>query len=52
MPEQTNNCLIYVCGPPPMMKALCGNKTPDKQQGQLIGHLNDMAYIKEQVFKF
>lgn len=46
------DALIMVCGPPPMMAALSGDKAPDKSQGPLTGLLKDMGYSSEQVYKF
>lgn len=47
---------ILVCGPPPMMKAISGDKEfpPGKapQQGPLDGLLKEMGYTEDQVFKF
>jgi len=44
--------LIMVCGPPGMMKAISGEKTPTFEQGPLTGLLSNMKYSSEQVFKF
>lgn len=47
--------MVYVCGPPPLYKAVCGPKgTPDdpKAQGELGGLLKDMGYADTAVFKF
>jgi len=52
MPPPGNDTLIYVCGPPPMMTAISGNKTPDYQQGELTGLLKDTGYTAAQVYKF
>ena len=39
LPEPNDDNLILVCGPPPMMKAISGDKAPDKSQGAfLISH--------------
>lgn len=35
LPEPSDDNLVLVCGPPPMMKAISGEKAPDKSQGQL-----------------
>lgn len=43
---------VQVCGPPPMMKAISGDKAEDKSQGELSGLLAKMGYSKEQVYKF
>jgi len=48
--------IILVCGPTPMMKAVCGDKeyvagqTP--KQGPLAGMLKEMGYSENQVYKF
>jgi cytochrome-b5 reductase len=34
------------------MKAVSGDKAPDKSQGELTGALKDLGYAPEQVFKF
>lgn len=44
--------MVYVCGPPPMMKAVSGDKAPDKSQGELEGMLKEMGYKAEEVYKF
>lgn len=31
--------IVFVCGPPPLMEAISGDKNPDKSQGALRGHL-------------
>ena len=41
-----------MCGPPPMMEHISGNKAKDKSQGELKGILKDMGYSSDQVFKF
>eukprot|EP00052_Salpingoeca_macrocollata_P033639 m.9055 g.9055 ORF g.9055 m.9055 type:complete len:300 (-) comp5377_c0_seq1:71-970(-) len=50
-PPGTDN-MVFVCGPPPFMKAISGDKAEDKTQGELSGILKDLGYTKEQVFKF
>lgn len=52
MPAPSDDNLILVCGPPPMMKAISGSKAPDYSQGELAGLLKDMGYTEKQVFKF
>ena len=42
---------IFVCGPPPMLKAVAGPKK-GFQQGELSGALADLGFKSEQVFKF
>lgn len=43
---------MQVCGPPPMMDSVSGDKAPDKSQGELKGMLADLGYSADQVFKF
>ena len=35
-----------------MMRAISGDKLPDKSQGPLTGLLKDLGYDESQVFKF
>lgn len=46
------NVKVFVCGPPPMYKALSGGKKSPSDQGELEGALKDLGFTKEQVFKF
>ena len=39
---------IFVCGPPPMYDALCG----ERQEAELSGALADMQYVASEVTKF
>ncbi len=53
LPPPSEKTMVYVCGPPPMYKAVCGPKgTPEdpKAQGELGGYLGAMGYPN--VFKF
>jgi cytochrome-b5 reductase len=43
---------IYVCGPPSMIKDVCGPKGPDKGQGELKGMLRELGYTEDEVYKF
>ena len=52
MPAPSNDSLVMVCGPPPMVKAISGSKAPDYTQGELDGLLKDLGYTKDQVYKF
>ena len=53
LPEpKEENIKIFVCGPPPMYKAISGGKISPKDQGELSGILKDLGYSKDQVFKF
>lgn len=46
------NTHVFVCGPPPFMKAFSGEKVSPKDQGELAGILKELGYTSEQVFKF
>lgn len=52
MPEPSDDNLVCVCGPPPMMFHVSGNKAKDRTQGELQGLLKSMQYSSTQVFKF
>ncbi|KAL7686572.1 putative phthalate dioxygenase reductase, NADH:cytochrome b5 reductase [Plasmopara halstedii] len=52
MPEPSDNNLVCVCGPPPMMYHVSGDKDEDKTQGELQGLLKELKYTSSQVFKF
>eukprot|EP00127_Corallochytrium_limacisporum_P007151 Clim_evm24s243 gene=Clim_evmTU24s243 len=52
LPPPSENNLIMVCGPPGMMKAVSGDKNPDKSQGEVSGVLKTLGYTKDMVFKF
>lgn len=43
--------IIFVCGPPPFMTAVSGDKAPDKSQGTLSGYLLELGYPQERVYK-
>jgi len=52
VPAPNNDTLVMVCGPPPFMQAVSGDKTKDYQQGELTGLLKDHGYTSQNVFKF
>eukprot|EP00966_Prymnesium_polylepis_P093460 2163263-Prymnesium_polylepis.1 len=55
MPPPGERSMVYVCGPPPMYKAVCGpkgTKEDPKAQGELGGLLKQMGYSTASVFKF
>jgi cytochrome-b5 reductase len=54
LPEpKTENIKIFVCGPPPMYKAISGAKKSPSDQGELEGAiLEQLGYTKDQVYKF
>mmetsp|Transcript_8234 Transcript_8234/g.12483 ORF Transcript_8234/g.12483 Transcript_8234/m.12483 type:complete len:295 (-) Transcript_8234:33-917(-) len=52
MPKPSSDHMIFICGPPPLMKAISGNKAPDKTQGQVEGILKEKGYSESMVYKF
>lgn len=52
IPPPSDDNLVLVCGPPPMYKALSGEKKSPKDQGELSGLLKAMGYTEQQVYKF
>ncbi|KAI5149228.1 cytochrome-b5 reductase [Enteropsectra breve] len=50
--EKNSYDYIYVCGPAGFMEMISGNKTPDKQQGELTGLLAEIGIPKTKVHKF
>ena len=45
-----------VCGPDPMVEAICGKKEPNPNgppaQGSVGGFLKELGYTEDMVFKF
>ena len=52
MPPPTEETKILVCGPPPMVEAVCGAPKSFTEQGPLKGHLKALGYNEAQVYKF
>eukprot|EP01103_Thecamoeba_quadrilineata_P005042 TRINITY_DN14899_c0_g1_i1.p1 TRINITY_DN14899_c0_g1~~TRINITY_DN14899_c0_g1_i1.p1 ORF type:complete len:286 (-),score=60.00 TRINITY_DN14899_c0_g1_i1:31-888(-) len=52
LPSPSKDNLVLVCGPPPMMKVISGDKGPNYTQGELTGILKDLGYTSDQVYKF
>ena len=52
MPAPSDDNIVMVCGPPPMMKVLSGPKKSASEQGELSGLLKELNYTEAQVFKF
>ncbi|CAG9463275.1 unnamed protein product [Pedinophyceae sp. YPF-701] len=52
MPAPKDGSIVCVCGPPPMMNAISGDKNPDKSQGEVQGMLKDLGYTSDTVYKF
>jgi len=54
-PKQGDTALVYVCGPPPFMKFISGDKdftASPPAQGELIGLLKELNFSSNQVYKF
>lgn len=43
--------IIFICGPPPMVKSMAGAKNM-KDQGEFSGVLKELGYNQKNVFKF
>jgi len=54
LPNATNGEDVWlgVCGPPPFMKLLSGEKPKPTEQGELSGLLKNLGYTEKNVFKF
>lgn len=56
LPSPSDDTLVYVCGPPPMISAVSGKKGFVKGrkfgQGQIGGCLKELGYSMDMVFKF
>lgn len=48
---QAEDSVIFVCGPPPMVKSIAG-ETILMSQGRFGGILKELGYSKDRVFKF
>jgi cytochrome-b5 reductase len=51
-PKEGDKIKVFVCGPPPLYKAISGPKKSPADQGELAGHLKELGYSKDQVYKF
>jgi|EP00427_Karlodinium_veneficum_P024887 cytochrome-b5 reductase len=52
-PKPESDCLIFVCGPPPLYTIFSGPRDPPGQPpSELTGILKEMGYKTEQVIKF
>ncbi|KAH9600506.1 Flavoprotein pyridine nucleotide cytochrome reductase-like [Trypanosoma melophagium] len=54
-PNRAGDSIILVCGPPPFMEAISGDKdfnTKPPSQGQLKGMLKELGYMDKMIFKF
>merc|ERR1712194_39963 len=56
LPPPSPDALVYVCGPPPMLISVAGNKKFETgkppAQGEVGGILNKLGYSAGMVFKF
>jgi cytochrome-b5 reductase len=52
LPKPSDNSHVFICGPPPMYKAISGTKVSATDQGEVSGLLKDLGYDKTHVFKF
>lgn len=50
--SSADNVKVFVCGPPPLYKAISGPKASPSDQGELEGVLKDLDFSKDQVFKY
>lgn len=48
----TEDTKVFVCGPPSMLKSLCGEKPNPILQGSYSGILKELGFQKQNVFKF
>ncbi|KAK3077054.1 NADH-cytochrome b5 reductase [Coniosporium uncinatum] len=51
-PKMGEGFKAFVCGPPGLYKAVSGTKKSPADQGELDGHLKELGYSKDQVYKF
>ncbi|EPY39725.1 cytochrome-b5 reductase [Angomonas deanei] len=54
-PNRAADSIILVCGPPPFMETICGEKdfkSSPPSQGELRGYLKELGYLPKMVFKF
>lgn len=52
LPPPSKDSKIFVCGPPPLYKALSGMKNSPTDQGEVTGALAELGYNKDHVYKF
>lgn len=52
LPKPSEDSHVFICGPPPMYKAISGTKVSPTDQGEVTGILADLGYDKTHVFKF
>jgi len=49
--KDDENILVMVCGPPPFMKIISGEKTKDYKQGELSGLLKQLDFTEKKCFQ-
>lgn len=52
LPPPAEDTMIFFCGPPPMLKAVAGEKGKNYTQGEVGGVLKDLGYTTDMVYKF
>jgi cytochrome-b5 reductase len=52
LPKPSAASHVFICGPPPLYKALSGPKVSPTDQGEVTGVLAELGYDKTHVFKF
>lgn len=52
LPKPSADSHVFICGPPPLYKALSGVKVSPTDQGEVSGVLKELGYDKTDVFKF
>jgi cytochrome-b5 reductase len=52
LPAATQKTKILVCGPPGLVEMVAGAKVSFKDQGPVGGHLADLGFSRDQVYKF
>lgn len=52
LPKPSADSHVFICGPPPMYKAISGAKISGTDQGEVSGILAELGYDKTNVFKF
>lgn len=52
LPKPSPQAHVFVCGPPPLYKAISGVKVSPTDQGEVTGILKELGFDKNDVFKF
>lgn len=51
-PAKADDIRIFLCGPPPFVESIAGNKVKGQQPENLKGLLADLGYQPDQVYRF